>query len=207
MKNIKILIISIAAAALMMPALDFAHARGGGGHMGGGGRGGGGWSGGRWGGGFERGGGEFRGGGERPGEHGSGERHDGGQGKHNRNNNNNNNNNNTNNYYGGGGGWGWGWGAADDALAGMAVGAAIANSNQPQTIIVQQPPATVIQQTVSDAPAYGTEVTMLPPGAISRNIHGTMAYEANSVWYRPYFGSNGVYYEVVSPPPADDSAS
>ena len=191
----------IAAAALMMPALDSAHARGGGGHMGGG-RMGGGWSGGRGGGGFEHGGGEFRGGGDRPGEHGSGERHDGDQGKHNRDN--NNNNNNTNNYYGGGG---WGWGAADDALAGIAVGAAIANSSQPSTVIIEQPQAPASQQMVTGAPAYGTDVTTLPSGAVSRNIHGTMAYEANNVWYRPYFGSNGVYYEVVSPPPAEDSVS
>lgn len=71
---------------------------------------------------------------------------------------------------------------------------------------MQQPPATVIQQQVAGAPAYGTEVTTLPPGAVSRSVNGAVAYEANSVWYRPYFGSNGVYYEVVSPPPSDDDS-
>lgn len=211
MKKINILTVAIAAAVLILPAFDGVYARGGGGHFSGGGRGGGGWSGGRGGGGFERGGGgEFRGGGERPGEHGSGEYHGGGQGGHGRhNNNNNNNNNNTNNYYEGGG-WGWGWGAADDALAGMAIGAAIGAASQPSTIIVEnQAPADSSQQQTSPngMPQIGTQVTTIPPGAVSKNVNGIMAYECRGAWYRPYFGSNGVYYIVVSPPPTEGSAS
>lgn len=109
---------------------------------------------------------------------------------------------------GGNGDWGWGWGAADDALAGMAIGAAIgAAASQPSTVIVEQPATTVIQQAAPIAPAYGTQVTVLPPGCTAQNIHGTMAYTNGSVWYRPYFGANGVYYEVVSPPPAEGSVS
>ena len=214
MKKINILTIGVAAAILILPGFDGAYARGGGGggHFSGGGRGGGGgWSGGReggfeHGGGESRGGGEFRGGGERPGEHGSGERRDGGEGRHNRN---NNNNNNTVNVYGGGG-WGWGWGAADDALAGMAVGAAIGAASQPSTIIVenQAPADSSGQQAPSNGmPQIGTQVTTIPPGAVSKNVNGIMAYEYRGTWYRPYFGSSGVYYVVVSPPPTEGGVS
>jgi hypothetical protein len=126
------------------------------------------------------------------------------------NNRNSNNGNTTNNVnvYGNGGDWGWGWGAGDDALAGMAVGAAIASAaSQPSTVIVEQPSTTVVQQAAPSAPAYGTQVTTLPAGCTAENIHGTMAYRCGSVWYRPYFGSSGVYYEVVPPPPAEGSVS
>jgi hypothetical protein len=53
---------------------------------------------------------------------------------------------------------------------------------------------------VSALPAYGTQVTMLPPGSVAINVNGTTEYECGPVWYMPYFGSNGVYYEVVPPP-------
>jgi hypothetical protein len=90
----------------------------------------------------------------------------------------------------------------------MAVGAVIgAAASQPSTVIVEQPSTTVIQQPVPAAPAYGTLVTILPPGSESRNVNGIMAYQCGSTWYRPYFGANGVYYEVVSPPPAEGSVS
>ena len=95
---------------------------------------------------------------------------------------------------------GWGWGAADGAIAGLAVGAAIDEASQPSTIIVDEQPADTVQQPASGSPAYGTQVTVLPPGSVSRNVNGTMAYECGSVWYRPYFGSSSVYYEVVPPP-------
>jgi len=207
MKNAKIITVAIAAAVLMLPVFDGVYARGGGGgggHFSGGGHGGGGWSGGRSGsfehsGNFERGGGEFQGRGDRPGEHGSGERRDGNHGRHD----NNNNSNNTVNVYGNGG-WGWGWGAADDALAGMMIGAAISSANsEPSTIIIEEPPANSSgQQAPANAmPQIGTQVTTIPPGAVSKNVNGIMAYECKGVWYRPYFGSSGVYYVVVSPPP------
>jgi len=225
MKTLKMLIFTAIVATLVLWSIDDVFARGGGGHMGGGGgghMGGGGWSGGR--GEAGRGGEERRGegrggdrgdrgGGDRPGR--GGEYHGGDHGDHgdhnrpNRNNNNNNNNTTNNvNVTGGGWGGGWGWGAADDALAGMAVGAAIgAAASQPSTIIVEQPAATVVQQTAPAATAYGTQVTQLPGGCTSQNVHGIMAYQCGSTWYRPYFGANGVYYEVVSPPPAEGSVS
>ena len=190
MKYIKLMAILMVAVMIMLPGSNYLYARGGG-HFGGG-RMGGGWSGGR--GGFEHGGGEFHGGGEGDrGQHGD-------HGRHNNDNNNNNNSGNNVNVYGGGGDWGWG--VADGAIAGLAVGAAIDASSQPSTVIIEQQ-APVPQQTVVGAPAYGTQVTTLPPGCVSRNVNGTMAYECGPIWYRPYFGSSGVYYEVVPPPPAE----
>jgi hypothetical protein len=89
------------------------------------------------------------------------------------------------------------------------VGAAAASSSP--DVIVEQPTTTVIQQTqpaqqaqtVPGAPAYGTTVTTLPSGCIERDVKGIKAYQCGQVWYRPYFGQSGVYYEVVSPPPVD----
>ncbi len=215
MRYIKITTVGIAIAAIAFFGVNDSFARGGGGHMGGGGRGGGGggWSGGH--------GGEYRGGGDH-GDHGNhgdhgdwghgdhGDHGDWGHGDHGRHNNNNNNNNNsgntTNNYTANGGGWGggWGWGAGDDALAGMAVGAVIASAaSQPSTVVVEQPSTTVIQQAAPAAPGVGSEVATLPQGCQARNVNGVMAYESNGIWYKPFFGPNGVYYQVMPPPPAD----
>jgi len=88
----------------------------------------------------------------------------------------------------------------------MAIGAAIASSSQPSTIIVenQVPAQPSGQQAQSNAmPQIGSQVTVLPSGAVSKNVNGILAYECRGAWYRPYFGSSGVYYVVVSPPPAD----
>ncbi len=217
MKNTKLMIMAV---AILFLCSGDVYARGGGGHMGGGG----GWSGGGrsggfsgGGGGFERGGsGEFRGG-VRPGQGGSGEYHGGGGDHgdhgdgHRRNNNNDNNNNTTNTYNvsGWGPGWdgGWGYGAADDALAGMAMGTMIATAaSQPSTVVVEQP-TTVVQQVVPGAPPIGSQVAALPGVCSAINVNGVMAYQCGTSWYRPYFGANGVYYQVVSPPPAGQSPS
>ncbi len=202
----------LAFVAVVLLCTGNVYARGGGGGGFGGGRGGGGWSGGGRGGfGSEGRGGDFGSrGGEMPGYHGSGEYHGGGQGDHgNHHPNNNNNNNNNNNYYVNGGGWdgGWGYGAADDALAGVAMGTMIgAATAQPSTVIVEQP-TTVVQQVVPGAPPVGTQVTTLPGVCTAQNVSGTMAYQCGAVWYRPFFGANGVYYQVVPPPPAQTAGN
>jgi hypothetical protein len=104
-------------------------------------------------------------------------------------------------YYHGGGGC-YGCGAAGLAV-GMMAGAAIASSAKPTTVVVQQPTTVVVQQ-----PAYvvqgnlpiGTQVAALPPGASSMVVNGTNYYQSGPTWYKPYFGSSGVYYEVVPTP-------
>lgn len=112
-------------------------------------------------------------------------------------------------YYGGyyhGGGC-YGCGAAAGAVAGLAVGAvagaAIADASRPATVVVQQPSTVVIQQ-----PAYavhghlpiGTQVAALPPGSSSMVVNGANYYQSGRTWYKPFFGSSGVYYEVVPAP-------
>ena len=96
-----------------------------------------------------------------------------------------------------GDGW-YGYGAAEGAVAGMAMGAMIgsaaassSNNSEPSTVVVQQ--------TVNVLPV-GTNVSMLPQGSEGKNIGGTQYYTCGGVWYKPYFGANGVYYEVVSDP-------
>ena len=109
-------------------------------------------------------------------------------------------------YYGGyhppyGGGC-YGCGAAVGAVAGMAVGAAIASNAQPAYVVPQPAPVYVQQPTYvtqGNLP-LGTQVASLPPGAGSMVVNGTTYYQAGPTWYKPYFGSSGVYYEVVPAP-------
>jgi hypothetical protein len=80
---------------------------------------------------------------------------------------------------------------------GTMIGAAAA---QPSTIVVEQP-TTVVQQGVPGVLPVGTQVTALPGVCTAENVNGIMAYQCGAAWYRPFFGANGVYYQVVSPPP------
>ncbi len=56
------------------------------------------------------------------------------------------------------------------------------------TVVVTPPPA-------APAPPAGM-VTTLPPGCVSSGGK----YQCGSVWYQPYFGGNGVYYQAIPPP-------
>ena len=40
----------------------------------------------------------------------------------------------------------------------------------------------------------------LPPGARGMTVNGAQYYQSGPNWYKPYFGSSGVYYEVVPTP-------
>jgi hypothetical protein len=90
------------------------------------------------------------------------------------------------------------------AVAGFAAGAAVASAAHPTVVVAPQPvvvaPQPVVVAPASVAPAIGTSVTVLPPGSQATTIGGVHYYLCNGAWYRPFFGSNGVYYEVVSAP-------
>ena len=106
-------------------------------------------------------------------------------------------------YYGGyhGGGC-YGCGAAAGLAVGAMAGAAIANASRPSTVYVQQPAVVVQQPTyvTQDNIPLGTQFAALPAGARSMVVNGVNYYQSGPVWYKPYFGSNGAYYEVVSAP-------
>ena len=70
--------------------------------------------------------------------------------------------------------------------AGAVAGAAVASASRPQTVVVQPPPP-------PPPPPVGGYVTTLPPGCAESGGR----YLCGSVWYQPYFGGNGVYYQVV----------
>ncbi|MDM0011667.1 hypothetical protein QTH87_04355 [Variovorax sp. J22P168] len=97
----------------------------------------------------------------------------------------------------------YGCGAAVGAVAGMAVGAAIADASRPATVVVQQP-AVIVQPppayVVQGSMPIGTQIAALPGGARSMVVNGVNYYQAGPTWYKPYFGSSGVYYEVVPAP-------
>jgi hypothetical protein len=100
----------------------------------------------------------------------------------------------------------YGCGAAAGAVAGLAIGAmagaAIANASKPAAVYVQPAPV-IVQQ-----PAYvvqgnvpiGTQLAYLPPGSNSMVVNGVNYYQSGPNWYKPYFGSSGVYYQVVPAP-------
>ncbi len=96
----------------------------------------------------------------------------------------------------------YGCGAAAGAVAGLAVGAAVASAARPATVVVTQP-AYIAPQPVYVAQGYvpiGTQFAALPAGAQSMVVNGTNYYQSGPTWYKPYFGSNGVYYEAVPAP-------
>jgi len=84
-------------------------------------------------------------------------------------------------------------------VAGMAVGAmagsAAAKSAPPPptTVVVQQP------KNPSQFP-LGTNLNNLPGGCVNVKVGSTQYYECGVNWFRPYFGSNGAYYQVVPAP-------
>ena len=118
----------------------------------------------------------------------------------------------------GGGCWHGGWGcggvstgtAVAAGFAGLAAGAAIGASVArpayvaapvvvaPSPVVVT--PAPVLGGAVYVPPAIGAIYYSLPYGAQSTIIHGQQYYVSGSICYRPYFGNNGVYYEVVPYP-------
>jgi len=85
-------------------------------------------------------------------------------------------------------------------VAGLAVGAMVgasAASKQappPTTVVVQQQPMYTSQLPV------GTNLNNLPGGCVSVNVSSTQFYQCGMSWFRPYFGSNGAYYQVVPAP-------
>ena len=103
-------------------------------------------------------------------------------------------------YYHGGGCYGCG--AAGLAVGAMA-GAAIVSASRPaSTVYVQQPTVVVQQPTTVVHGNYpiGTQFAELPAGTKSMVVNGVNYYQSGSVWFKPYFGSSGVYYEVVTAP-------
>ena len=99
-------------------------------------------------------------------------------------------------YYGGGYSGG---DVAAAGIAGLAVGAmaGAAMASQPPP-----PPTTVvIQQPMAPAPlTLGMSMTYLPGNCVNINLSSGQYYECGPNWFKPYFGSNGVYYQVVPAP-------
>jgi hypothetical protein len=98
-------------------------------------------------------------------------------------------------------------------MAGLAVGASIARANQPVVVApvyttpyyvaptyvapTYVPPPPVV---VPPSAPIGSEYYSLPPGVQAANINGVQYYVLGTTYYRPFFGSNGVYYQVVANP-------
>ncbi len=81
-------------------------------------------------------------------------------------------------------------------------GAAVASAARPATVVVQQPAyyPPVSPYYPQGNLALGTQVAYLPPGANSMVVNGVHYYQSGPTWYKPYYGSSGVYYEVVPAP-------
>ena len=96
----------------------------------------------------------------------------------------------------------YGCGAAAGAVAGMAVGAAVASAYRPPEVVVAAPAVVMAQPAMVMAGnlPLGTQVAALPGGSRSMVVNGVNYYQAGATWYKPYYGSSGVYYEVVPTP-------
>jgi hypothetical protein len=84
-------------------------------------------------------------------------------------------------------------------VAGLAVGAmagsAAASKQAPASTTV------VVQQSANPSQfPLGTNLNNLPGGCVNVKVASTQYYECGVNWFRPYFGSNGAYYQVVPAP-------
>jgi hypothetical protein len=88
-------------------------------------------------------------------------------------------------------------------MAGLAVGAAIGSAAAHPTYVVAPAPVVVYAPPpvyVAPGAPIGSVYYSLPYGAQSANINGTQYYVLSGSYYKPYFGNNGVYYQVVPNP-------
>jgi hypothetical protein len=83
-------------------------------------------------------------------------------------------------------------------VAGAAIGSAVASANQPAYVVT--PPPVVVAAPPAGSPPLGTVFYSLPYGAQPMTMAGQQYYYLNGGYYRPYFGGNGVYYQVVPAP-------
>ena len=64
--------------------------------------------------------------------------------------------------------------------------------------------AAATQPVYAPPPAYaypvGATYPVLPAGCAYDTFSGVNYYNCAGIWYRPFFGSNGVYYQVVPAP-------
>jgi hypothetical protein len=77
---------------------------------------------------------------------------------------------------------------AAGAVVGVAAGAAIAS--------------TAARPAYPAYPAYavGVNYATIPAGAVVVQRYGVQYYQVGTTWFRPYYGANGVYYQVVAAP-------
>jgi hypothetical protein len=112
----------------------------------------------------------------------------------------------------GGACWNRGWGcggvstgtAVAAGFAGLAAGAAIGAAVARPAYVVAPAPVVLAPPPVVFAPApvapIGSIYYSLPPGAQGATINGQQYYYLGNTYYHPYFGNNGVYYQVVANP-------
>ncbi|MCX7098639.1 MAG: hypothetical protein NTV43_12135 [Methylococcales bacterium] len=101
-------------------------------------------------------------------------------------------------YYGGSYNSGYSGGdVAAAGIAGLAVGAMVGAAAASQSA---PPPTVVAQQPQSGSLPLGTTLSYLPSGCTNLNINSSTYYQCGMNWFKPYFGSNGAYYQVVPAP-------
>jgi len=82
------------------------------------------------------------------------------------------------------------WGAfAAGAAVGVATTAAVAAATRPSTTTV-----------VVQAPPIGSTVGVLPGGCATVSAPGTVIYNCNNVYYRPFYQGTSLVYQVVTYP-------
>ena len=84
------------------------------------------------------------------------------------------------------------------------IGSAVARANTPAYVVAPTyatpyygAPAPVV---MAPGAPVGSIYYSLPYGAQSAYINGEQYYVLGGTYYRPYFGNNGVYYQVVPNP-------
>ena len=95
----------------------------------------------------------------------------------------------------------YGCAAAAGAVVGMAAGAAVTSANT--AAATSNAYAAGVAAGAASAPrgyAMGVNYAVLPPGATPANVAGVTYYISGNNWFKPMYGANGVYYQVVPTP-------
>lgn len=87
-------------------------------------------------------------------------------------------------------------------MAGMAVGAMAgsASAKKQQSSSTTQTASAAQPATISSPLPTGTQLSALPAGCTNAVVKSVEYYGCGPNWFKPVFGSNGVYYQVVPQP-------
>ena len=85
-------------------------------------------------------------------------------------------------------------------MVGAAANTAAARAPAPNVAARAPAPNVAARAPEPNVPVIGTMVLTLPGGCETSSVNDVQYYKCSGSYYRPIFGNNGVYYQVVVQP-------